>query len=465
MKKSVYIWLQVFAALLLVGIGVVAGTALQPGGLGKFWREVTFYQPADDQDDAADDKADSHGPDFVELSENAIRNMSLKTGQPAVRDYSRHIEIPATVVERLPAGRRSITAPIAGLVSEVFISPGQAVRQGDPLFELTVTDDQISEAQVRLLNLMAEIEIAEKQLNRLRPMADDGTIKGVRLLDAEFELTKLKTGYDAVSQELLLRGLTEAQLDELIQNKKLVQSLVVHAPRLPDSDTLDESTHWYTTEQINALTGTSLQRGESLCTLTFHGQLFIEGYAYESDLEKLTRTDMNRISITAEFGESDEPYRREGLQLHSITNHVDEESQTYPIYVAITNEIQAERMDDQERAFVSWRFKPGQRAHLLFPVETWSDQIVLPIEAIAEEGSEVFVFRKIAHTHVVDGMTIQEFQRVSVQLAYKDKNFAIIDRATRLDVDATYAISSAYELNLALKRAASGGGHGHSHDH
>ena len=216
--------------------------------------------------------------------------------------------------------------------------------------------------------------------------------------------------------------------------------------------------------QLQSLTGTNLQRGASLCTLTFHGQLFIEGYAYESDLEKLSRTNLDKISITAEFGESDEPYSREGLQLHSINNHVDDESQTYPIYVTIGNEIQAERTDDQDRTFVSWRFKPGQRAHLLFPVETWSDQIVFPIDAIAEEGPEVFVFRKIPHTHEVDGEVYQEFKRVSVQLAYKDKNYAVIDPATRLDTDASYATSKAYDLNLALKRAASGGG-GHSHTH
>lgn len=465
MNKSAYIWIQIATALLLVGAGVVAGTALQAEGLRSFWQSVAFYENAADEEDSEDAPSDpGHGGGIVEISESAINNMGLVTGKPEVRDYFKNIEIPATVVERLPAGRRVITTPIAGVVSEVFISPGQAIRESDPLFELTVTDDQVSEAQVRLLNLMAEIEIADKQLNRLKPLAAEGTIKGSRLLDAEFELSKLKTNYDAACQELLLRGLSDSQLESLIQRKKLIQRLVVFAPKLPDTETLDESTQWYTAEEISALAGSSLQRGNPLCTLTFHGELFIEGYAYESDLEKLARVDMNEISITAEFGESDEPYRREGLRLHSINNHVDEESQTYPIYVAIPNEIQAERTDRQERTFVSWQFKPGQRAHLLFPVETWSDQMVLPIGAIAEEGSDVFVFRQIPHTHEIDGQIYQEFKRVSVQLAYKDKDYVVIDRKTRLDKDATYAISKAYDLNLALKRAASGGGgHGHSH--
>ena len=465
MNKSTYIWIQIFTAVTLVGAGVAVGTALKPEGLGKFWQAVAFYEPAhEDKDDHEDEAVDDHGSGMVELSETAIKNMKLTVGRPKVRDYFKNIEIPATVVERLPAGRRSITAPIAGTVSNVFVSPGQAIRAGNPLFELTVTDDQISEAQVRLLNLMAEIVIADKQLNRIKPMAEDGTVKGSRLLDAEFEVTKLKTNYDAVCQELLLRGLTQSQLEDLIRNKNLVQKLMIYAPKLPDSETLDESTQWYTAEQIDALTGTNLQRGEPLCTLTFHGQLFIEGYAYESDLEKLTRSNIETISITAEFGESTEPYLRDGLRLHSINNHVDAESQTYPLYVTIGNEIQSERTDDQNRTFVSWRFKPGQRAHLMFPIETWADQIVFPIDAIAEEGPEVFVFRKIPHTHEVDGEIFQEFKRVSVQLAYKDKDYAIIDPASRLDTDATYATSKAYDLNLALKRAASGGG-GHSHPH
>ena len=472
MKKSTYRWIQLaIACLLLVG-GIVIGTGLSPEGLGQFWRKVAFYDSAgtEHSEDGAeeDDHAHAHeGEAIVEISETAAKNLNLKVGAVEVRNYDRTIQIPAKIVERLPAGRRMITAPIAAMVSDIFIAPGQAIRPGDPLYELSVTDDSIAVAQVKLINLIAEIENVNKQLNRLRPLAAEGSVKQSRVIEAELELEKLKTGYDAACQELLLRGLDEGQLEALVKEQALVRELTIYAPELPETDSSDSTKAWYTVEDIEALRGTSLARGASLCTLSYHGELFIEGYAYESDLEKLAAIDGHGLAFSAEFGESDRTYFRDGLSLHSISNHVDAESQTFPIYVAISNEIQAERTDNQSRTFISWRFKPGQRAHLRFPVEVWEQQYVVPIDAIAEEGPQVFLFMKIPHSHEVDGEIMQEFKRISVELAYKDKNYAIIKTESNVSEYASYALNFAHFLNLAYKQSASGGGghshHGHSH--
>ena len=467
MNKSIYRWIQIGVACLLLIAGVVIGTGLSSEGLGQFWRKVTFYDEADSggDDETEEESAHAHeGEAIVELSETAMKNLNLKVGSFESRNYERMIQIPAKIVERLPGGRRMVIAPIAATVSDVFIAPGQAIRPGDPLYELSVTDESIAVAQVKLINLIAEIENVNKQLNRIRPLAVDGSVKQSRVIEAELELSKLKTGYDAACQELLLRGLDESKLTALVKDQTLVREVTVFAPDLPESRSTDTTKDWYTVEDVEALRGSNLRRGASLCTLSYHGDLFIEGYAYESDLEKLAASDTHGVSFSAEFGESDATYFREGLSLHSISNHVDAESQTFPVYVAISNEIQAERTDDQMRTFISWQFKPGQRAHLNFPVETWADQYVVPIEAIAEEGPQVFIFMKIPHTHEVDGEIMQEFKRLPVELAHKDEGYAIIKKGPNVSEYATYALSGAHFLNLAYKQAASGGG-GHSHSH
>lgn len=464
MNSSTYRWIQLAVACLLMVVGVVIGTSLSPEGLGKFWQTVLFYEKDSDDETESDDSHD-HG-DAIEISETAIKNLDLKVGSCEIRDYQRTIQIPAKIVERLPAGHRIITAPIAGTVSELFIVPGQSIRPGDPLYELSATDDSVAEAQVKLINLISEIENANKHLNRIKPLAVQGSVKRSKVIEAELGLSQLKTRYDAACQELLLRGLSEPQLTALIENQTLVQGQTVYAPELPEADGSDPEKAWYTVEEINAVRGTNLERGASMCTLNYHGELFIEGYAYESDLEKLTIKDPKNVPISAQFGESDLSYTREGLELHSISNHVDPESQTFPIYVAISNEIQAQRIDDQQRTFVSWRFKPGQRVHLSFPVETWTDQYVVPIDAIAEEGPQVFVFLKYPSSHEHGNEIVHLFERVAVQLAYKDQDHAIITRDSQISEYATYALSDAQFLNLAFKQAASGGGgHGHSHPH
>ena len=462
MKSATKIWIQVVVAALLLAGGVAIGTGLKAEGLNAFWKKVAFYKPPDEADE--EDAGGAVDNTILEISETAVKNLKLETGLVTKRDYSRSIEIPATVVERLPSGRRNVTAPISGTVSQVFIAPSEAIRSGDRLYELNVTDNAVTDSQVKLIGLMSDIEVADKQIKRLKPLVAEGSVTGKRLLDVEFEIEKLKANYDAACQELLLRGLNADQLAALIQNRELIQTLTIYAPDLPDAESSDETNQWYTVEDIQALAGSNLARGESLCTLTYHGQLFIEGYAYESDLETLAQNELGSISVVAEFGETNTTFRREGLSVHSISNHVHAESQTYPIYVAISNEIQAERTDDSDRSFITWRFKPGQRAHLLLPVEKWENQVIVPIDAVVQEGPQAHMFLQIPHSHEIDGELHQEFKRVSVHITYQDKDVAIINTDSGFSTRATYALNKAYQLNLALKRATAGGG-GHSHEH
>jgi hypothetical protein len=52
----------------------------------------------------------------------------------------------------------------------------------------------------------------------------------------------------------------------------------------------------------------------------------------------------------------------------------------------------------------------------VFPVEEWTEQIVLPVEAIAREGAESFVFQQNG----------KHFDRVPVHVRYRDSSHAVI---------------------------------------
>ena len=66
--------------------------------------------------------------------------------------------------------------------------------------------------------------------------------------------------------------------------------------------------------------------------------------------------------------------------------------------------------------FVVWRFKPGQRMQILVPVEKWQDKIVLPIDAIAQDGVETYVFRENG----------DHFVRQPVHVEFRDQFKAVI---------------------------------------
>ena len=93
---------------------------------------------------------------------------------------------------------------------------------------------------------------------------------------------------------------------------------------------------------------------------------------------------------------------------------------------------------------------------LRVPVEEWPDQIVLPIEALAREGAECFVFEQ----------NDDHFDRVSVHVKYKDQYQVIIENDGALHPGDQIAMKGAHQMQMALKNKSGGAPDphaGHSH--
>jgi cobalt-zinc-cadmium efflux system membrane fusion protein len=459
------IWPTLALCTVLLGIGCTTGFMLRP---------VILPAAAPETPEDAVDAAPTHGStSIVEILETTMENMDLKTGKFEVRDYAQNIRIPAKIVERIPQNRRRVTSPIGGHVTKVLIAEGQAIKPGEKLFEFRITDESLANAQISLLELLKQIDVGQQKIDRLKPLVDSGVVARKRLLDLEFEQSTLEQQLDTNKQELMQRGMDQDGIKNLIGQKQLMQTIDIFAPDLPEGTTAPARTEdqspaqeYYTVESIQALEGTNQDFGSSLCELTSHDDLLIEGLAYESDIDKISKANEAGWKFTAQFGDGKTMESRDNLKLFKIENHVDSQSQTYPIFVEIKNEIVSKTTDENNRIYVNWKFKPGQRAHLEFPIEIWKDQVVVPLGAIAREGLETFVFLKISHTHEGPGGTTHEFQKVPVKVLHTDQYYAVLARSIQLDPLENYALDQAYKLNLALKQAAGGGGGAHAgHDH
>ena len=91
------------------------------------------------------------------------------------------------------------------------------------------------------------------------------------------------------------------------------------------------------------------------------------------------------------------------------------------------------------------------------PVETWSQQIVLPASAVVDEGIDSQVF-------VRDGF---KFRRVRVVVRDRNPERVVLADNSDLKPGDVVVTQGAIQLHLALKLQASGGAdaghHGHSH--
>jgi multidrug efflux pump subunit AcrA (membrane-fusion protein) len=105
---------------------------------------------------------------------------------------------------------------------------------------------------------------------------------------------------------------------------------------------------------------------------------------------------------------------------------------------------------------VDWKYSPGQRLQLQVPVEEWPDRIVLPVDAVAADGAEFFVFLENG----------KQFDRVPVHVEYRDQYSVVIANDGTLSPGDAVATRGAHQMQMALKNKAGGAPDphaGHSH--
>ncbi len=319
---------------ILLGIGCATGFLLRP---------IILPSRSPDSQDLVAEKPPSHGSNSIlEILESTMENMDLKTGKFEVRDYAQKIRIPAKIVERIPQNRRRVTSPIGGHVTKVLIAEGQAIKPGDKLFKFRITDESLAKAQIDLLELLKQLDVGQQKIDRLKPLVESGVVARKRLLDLEFDQSTLEQQLDTNKQELVQLGMEPDGIKNLIEQKQLMQTIDIFAPDLPEGSSdpaTSDDQKYYTVESIQALEGTNQVFGSSLCELTYHDDLLIEGLAYESDIGKISQANEAGGKFTAQFGEGETMESRDNLKLFKIENHVDSQSQTYPIFVEIKNDL------------------------------------------------------------------------------------------------------------------------------
>ena len=93
---------------------------------------------------------------------------------------------------------------------------------------------------------------------------------------------------------------------------------------------------------------------------------------------------------------------------------------------------------------------------LQVPVEQWEDQIVLPVDAVAKEGLESYVFQQNG----------DHFERLSVHELYRDQLSVVLENDGTIFPGDVVARRGAHQLQMALKNKAGGGADLHAgHNH
>ena len=437
----------------------------------------------------------------LELSAQAQGNIGLTAEylQPVkLETFRRSIKVPAIIVGRPGRSRLEISTPMAGVITHVHAVQGEAVDPGTLLFQMRITAAELVSTQTGLLRTVGDLDVENREIARLSKATEAGAISQKTLLERQYAKEKLEVLMNAQREALRLQGLSERQIDDIAKNQKLLRDLQIVAPgrdshddeefrlsgtevkpvslsgfqerpRAAEGTSTDEhashdSTHSadgsnvpLILESVLVHKGETVAAGATLGILADYSELYIEGRAFEQDVDLLSQIVQQNWKITAVFeGAANSAKRVEDLDLVYSASVIDPEARSLSFYVRLPNEVAREIPSPNGQRFLNWKYRPGQRLQLLVPVEEWENQIVLPVEAIAREGAESFVFQQNG----------DHFDRVSIRVAYRDSSHVVVGNDGSIFPGDVIALRGAHQMQMALKNKSGGGVDPHAgHNH
>lgn len=395
----------------------------------------------------------------LQLSPQARQNLGLVSRPAKLQSYWRTILIPGEIVDRPGLSDRGVTSPAVGVVTQVHAFPGDIVHSGDRLFTLRLISEYLQNTQSELFRATRDTELAKEQRERLKTVAEGGAIPQARLIELDQQLRRLQAAMQSYRQDLLTRGLTPEQIAEVTEGK-FVASIAVVAPqpltRPPTAAEAnievvvdDESKSLaYEIQELKVDLGTQVQAGQLLGILANHHSLYVEGHAFKREASYLEKAAQQGWPIDIEFAEDDPvswPMLDQTFQIRHLANSVDPTSRTFDFFIPLTN--QSRSYEKEERTFVVWRFRPGQRVRLHVPVEEFKDVMVLPTGAVVREGPEAYAFRQNGDL----------FDRRPVRVLHEDRQHVVLANDGSVAPGWFLAQGGAASLNRVLKAQAASG--------
>ena len=85
--------------------------------------------------------------EFLTLSAEAVRNLELELGSLKNSHYVQETMLPGELVALPGVGRQYVSAPVKGVVTDIFIQPGQSINKTTTLLTMTLTDEELATTQ------------------------------------------------------------------------------------------------------------------------------------------------------------------------------------------------------------------------------------------------------------------------------------------------------------------------------
>ncbi len=338
----------------------------------------------------------------LKLSPEAAKNIGLHVepaGRHVVEDV---IELDGTI-DVPPDRRADVSSQLGGTLERIHVTPGQAVRAGDVLAEIASLE--LQNLQLDLLRADLDSRLRNEIVERLRA-AGTGTARR-ELQEAESIRQAARNRREAMLQKLGAVGLTAGQVEQLLRDKKLVETLPIRAPIEG------------TVIQLTKVLGQTVKAEETLVAIHDLAHAWVQGYLFERDLVRV-RTGQNvRVRLVA-----DPAFLADGVVVRS-GHTFGVENRTLSVWVEL------KKTPKQSLPY-------NLLARLIVPFGRPKPVLAVPLKALVRDGLRSYLFVRRPD---------ETFERRVVETGRADDRF--IEITSGLEAGEWIAVRGAAELQTA----------------
>ncbi len=333
---------------------------------------------------------------FVPKETQFLFNILTQSVSPG--DFQPSIELFGTVIPS-PSGFAEITTPQSGKVTSLRVTPGQVVKKGQTLAVIvpsTSLSDQVGVAtetgrlRADIQSAQAELNAAERELNRLRSIADIAAKKDIQAAEARYNAAK--------SNLASLRSISSGSVTATSGSVTLTA---------PVSGTVG---------QFALATGAEIISGTTLFSIINLDKVYIEAQVYDKDADLVTNASNYTVECT------DENHKTAEVKLISAALEVNTSNQSHKVIFELNNPEGEFKIGE----FVTLQaFQNKIDKTLFIPNSALSEISGKPVIYV-KDGPELYSVRYISpgedngtHTVVLQGL--QEKERYVTSGTYQVK--------------------------------------------
>ncbi|TCK80916.1 efflux RND transporter periplasmic adaptor subunit [Albibacterium bauzanense] len=250
-------------------------------------------------------------PNSVFLTDEQIKAVGIQLGQIEQKSLSDGLKINGEL--SVPnQNKANATTLYPGIIKEIYIQPGSAVKKGQRIASITNAD--YIKMQEDYLNLTTESTLAETEYRRQKELYEGkaGALKNLQRAETEFRA--LSTRKASLKQQLQMMGINTSD----ISNGNLVTSLYVLAPI---SGVLSNSL-----VQIGSYVDTSTPIAEIIDNSKIHVDLHV----YEKDLPRF------KVGQDLDFYLTNNQEKRYSARIFSTGSSFEDNSKTIIVHAEVT---------------------------------------------------------------------------------------------------------------------------------